>query len=206
MLESLAGVPELQRKILFYCLGTHSATAMRQIVEKVEVKRCAIPERLIDYITAWRYSGVLGPPPNMCSALKRARAYTFTTFIVGKELEIAKELFVTDGSCARLAAAKKDYEESKEVKFTSLISKMTAIEKNGTPSALLIRRSLERAKTHGLTVLEFETFWSMRTRDGVVRNRGGIRMVESECPIDVLLELTNAALIHKEIRATSEYW
>jgi hypothetical protein len=142
----------------------------------------------------------------MCSALKRARAYTFTTFIVGKELEIAKELFVSDGSRARLAAAKKDYEESKEVKFASLISKMTAIEKNGTPSALRIRRSLERAKTHGLTVLDFETFWSMRTRDGVVRNRGGIPIVESECPSAVLLELTNAALIHKEIRDTSEYW
>lgn len=207
MKNALAGVPELQRKILLYCLETPGATAMRQIVEEVKEKRRAAPERLNDYITAWRDSRVLRPPKNASTAFERARAYTFTTFIVGKELEVAKQLFMSECSDnTKLVAAKKDLKEASNVKFVSLISKLNAREKNGTPSAITLRRYLDRFRERGITFLDTDTYWSMKTQDGVVRNAGGVPIVESECPPAVLLELTKAALIHKKIRATSDYW
>jgi len=206
MQNALAGVPELQRKILLYCLETPGATAMRQIVEEVEEKRRAAPDRLKDYITAWRDSRVLGPPKKSQTAFERAKAYTFTTFIVGKELEVAKHLFMSEGSNAKLVAAKKDLKEASHVKFSCLISKLNAREKNGTPSAITLRRYLDRFRERGITFLETDTYWSMKTQDGVVRNAGGVQIVESECPPDVLSELTRAALTHKAIRSTSDYW
>jgi hypothetical protein len=208
MLQTLAGEPHLQRKILTYCLGTPTASVMRQIVEETEEKRRAIPECSIDYITAWRDSRILHPPKKIETALKRAKAYSFNTYIVSKELTVAKCLFSPEDAL-ELATATKDLEEAKNMKLGCMVSRLNSKETNGTPSGVVLRRHWERLREHGFVMLETQTYWSKEVYDCVMRCSDGVPLEElgkDVCSPLVIKELTEAAIIHRAQRNGIQYW
>ena len=205
MQNALAGVPELQRKILVYCLGTPSAAAMRQIAEETEKKRRNAPEYLHDHITAWRDSPILVAPKKFEYEFRRARAYTFDAYIVDRELIVAKRWFMTENAPQRVAAIQ-DLMKAKQVKLDGFVSRLTAKETNGTPSGVCLRRYLDRLREHGFTILDAQTFWSKKTHDCVLRDAKDNPLNVNTCPPAVFLELTEAIKVHKENREKIEYW
>jgi hypothetical protein len=205
MQNALAGELHLQRKILVYCLGTPAAAAMRQIVEETEEKRRNAPEHLIDHITAWRDSPALVSPKKFEHEFRRAKAYTFDAHIVVRELIVAMCWFMPENAPERVAAIQ-DLMEAKQVKLDGLVSRLTAKEKNGTPSGVCLRRYLDRLREHGFTMLDTQTFWSKKTYDCVLRDARDNPLNINTHPSTVLLELTEAINVHKSNRGKIEYW
>lgn len=205
MQNALAGEIHLQRKILVYCLGTPTAAAMRQIVEETENKRRNAPEYLLDHITAWRDSPILVAPKKFEQELRRARAYTYNTYVVDLELIVAKRWFMTENAPQRVAAIQ-GLMEAMQIKLDRLVSRLTAKEMHGTPSGVCLRRYLDRLREHGFTMLDGQTFWSKKTYDCVLRDARDNPLNINTCPSRVLLELTQATNVHKANRMKIEYW
>jgi hypothetical protein len=199
MQNALAGEIHLQRKILVYCLGTPTAAAMRQIVEETEEKRRNAPEYLLDHITAWRDSPILVSPKNFEHEFRRAKAYTFDSYVVERELIVARRWFMTENAPQRVAAIQ-DLMDAKQVKLDKLIARLTVKEKHGTPSGVCMRRYLDRLREHGFTMLDSQTFWSKKTYDCVLRDARDNPLNINTCPSIVLLDLTEAIKVHKANR------
>lgn len=176
----LVGNEPLQNIILMYCLGTPTANAMKPICELAKKKRQQ-KEHSEDEATAWRY---YKPEVKSNKPTKLVRSYlgwTITEEIKGfkiqdPDLKAQQEVIVKRMSDA--------YLEDK-------LDELNTEEKNGTPTAIIVKKYMNIVLRRGVSLMKNETMWA-KFSCGEILSYSGLPLTVSEVKPEVLDDLNNA--------------
>jgi hypothetical protein len=187
MSTQLAGYEPLQNKILMYCLGTPTAAVMKPIVSLVEQHKSA--EMDLSCETAWRY---YSPKKDGAeTALKKARMYSFSTYIVNKEMDIAR-LEMPGSNPEAKEEAIEEFVLAKKTLLQILYHKSTKKETdNGTPTGIIMRKYMYNLFRKGLKLRGNETMWA-RFSFGEILSCERQPMTTLQLKPEVLCDLTKA--------------
>jgi hypothetical protein len=185
MITQLDGFNPLQNKILMYCLGSPTASIMKPLCARVEAKRQEQANEDENEVTAWRYKESRG---NANAYGRQIRANSFGSILglyVIEELQTMKEedpILKQE----RIEKQKRLLQTLLNIKQLELSQK----EKNGTPTGIIMRKTMTNFFDKGFTLLENETMWAKFSL-GEIRGRNSKSMVNLLQP-EVRADLTKA--------------
>ena len=190
MITHLDGFAPLQNKILLYCLGSDTATIMQPIVAQMEERRLTTED--INCETAWRC--IKEKPDTVNIALKKAKGYTFKTYLASMEMLLAR-LEMPGSDPTEKTVIEHHVNLAKHRQFTVINSRLTSPEKYGTPTGNLIRKYVSYILMKGIHLKGNETLWARFSGEEVI--------FYSVCPEDkvnpkVLEDLNQALKKRKE--------
>jgi hypothetical protein len=191
MITQLDGFNPLQNKILMYCLGSPSASVMKPLCALVKEKRQEQANEDENEVTAWRYKESTG---NADAYGRQNRANSYGSILglyVITELQTIKE---------QDPILKQERAQKQQILLKTLINikqlELSQKEKNGTPTGVIIRKSMTNFFDRGYTLLENETMWA-KFSFGEICGRNSKSMVHLLQP-EVRADLTKAL---NELRA-----
>ena len=191
MITQLDGFNPLQNKILMYCLGSPSASLMKPLCARVEAKRQEQANEDENEATAWRYKESSGNV-DFYGTQNRANSYgSILGLYVIIELQTIKE---------QDPILKQERAQKQQILLKTLINikqlELSQKEENGTPTGVIMRKSMTDFFDRGYTLLENETMWA-KFSFGEICGRNGKSMVHLLQP-EVRADLTKAL---NELRA-----
>lgn len=196
MMNQLAGYEPLQNKILMYCLGSPSASLMKPLCARVEAKRQEQANEDENEVTVWRYreSNYRESTRNVDFYGRQNRANSYGSILglyVITELQTIKE---------QDPILKQERAQKQQILLKTLMTikqlELRQKEKNGTPTGVIMRKSMTNFFDRGYTLLENETMWA-KFSFGEICGRNGKSMVHLLQP-EVRADLTKA---FNELRA-----
>ncbi len=163
MITYLDGFGPLQNKILLYCLGTDTAAIMQPIVAQMEQRRIATED--INCETAWRC--IKQKPDTVNIALKKARGYTFQTYLASMEMLLAR-LEMPDSDPTEKEVIEHHVNLAKHRQFTVINSRLTSPDIHCTPTGNLIRKYVSYLLMRGIHLKGNETLWARFSDEEVI--------------------------------------
>lgn len=187
MSTQLAGYEPLQNKILMYCLGTPTAALMKPLVSLVEQHKSANMD--LNCETAWRYYSPKKDGVDI--ALKKARMYSFSTYIVDREMNVAR-LEMPGSNPEAKEEAIEEVVLAKKTMLQIVHYRSTKKEKdNGTPTGIIMRNYMSVLFSKGLQLPGNETMWA-RFSSGEILSCKRQAMTSLQVKPEVLSDLTKA--------------
>ena len=150
MIERLDGFAPLQLKILYYCLGTHSAKAMALVISIVKERSLENPDLTLDQQTAWRFY-------ELKSGTSRRRGdNSFRGWVTYQELRVAKTTYAPDKTREAFVLLKTS--ESHVLYMHALVTNKETT--HGTPTGVIMRNYLSKLFNAGIKLEDCETLWA----------------------------------------------
>ena len=191
MTNKLSGYEPLQNKILMYCLGSPSASAMKLLCSQVEVKR----QEQEDESTAWYYY-----KSEIKSTKPRKLVRSFLGWAVTEELKMLKNQD-PELRANQAPIVKKNFETHLNIKWHDL----TAEEENGSPTGVIMRKYIRNILKQGYTIVENETIWAKFSYGELISNYTHRPLTVRQIKPDVYADLTKALNELTELRAIQYY-
>lgn len=178
MVNKLAGYEPLQNKILMYCLGSPSASAIKLLCNQVEVKR----QDNKDESTAWNYY-----KSEIKSTKPRKFVRSFLGWCIREELKLLKIEYPY-----LTAKSEQIVNKNFQTHFDIKISDLTAEQENGTPSGIVMRKYIKNLLKKGYVIVENETIWAKFSCGELISNYTRRPLTVRQIKPEVHADLTRA--------------
>jgi hypothetical protein len=163
MITYLDGFAPLQNKILLYCLGSNTAAIMQPIVAQMEQRRLTTQD--INCETAWRC--ITQKPDKVGIALKKAKGYTFKTYLASLEMLLAR-LEMPGSDPTEKTVIENHVNMAKHRQITVINSRLTSPDIHCTPTGNLIRKYVSYLLMRGIHLKGNETLWARFSGEEVI--------------------------------------
>jgi hypothetical protein len=199
MITYLAGFEPLQKKILLYCLESDTAALMQPIVTEMEKRRKTTED--INCETAWRCH--TPKKYNNEIIMKRKMNYTLNTFIVLKEIDLAK-LSIPGTNSELKKQAEIDLQMGIKSHFNVKYNWLTRSEKHGTPTGIIIRKYMIKLFMKGFYLKGNETMWARFSNYKVLDSHGFPMEVNNPSVIQDLQQAMQQRIIEYKLSILDE--
>jgi hypothetical protein len=195
MVNQLAGYEPLQNKILMYCLGTPSATAIKLLCAQVGAKRRDQDDEDENKMTAFRYYTA-----EIKSSKLRKQVRSYLGWVVTEELKLIKN------QDPDLRADQERIVKTISKTYLNIrLCTLTDEEENGTPTGVIMRKYIKNLLKKGYPLLKNDTLWAKFSLgeliSGYTREPLTIRQVKPE----VYADLTKALNELSKLRTIKNY-